>query len=85
MSLNAQLYIFRRCFGMQYLSNGKNRPILIGLKFIKMSEMGLIFQKIPGGGCPRTSIASSHACGACLIRACGPRPFDLNMINTMSL
>ena len=33
-----------------------------------MQEMVLTFQKFPGG-------AWLHACGACLLRACGARPF----------
>ena len=70
MSLKAQPYIFRRFFVMQYLSICRLRPIFISSKFIRMQEMGLIFHKFAGGACPRTPLASLHACGACLLRAC---------------
>ena len=84
MSLKAQPYIFRRFFVMQYLSICRLRPIFNSSKFIRMQEMGLIFEKFPGGACPRTSLASLHACGACLLRACGARSFAavplLNML-----
>ena len=76
MSLKAQLYIFRRFFVMQYLSICKLRPIFIRLKFIRIQEMGLIFQKFPWGACSQTHLASLHACGACLLRSCGARKFE---------
>ena len=72
MGLKAQLYIFRRFFVIQYLSICKLGPIFIGLEFIRMQE--LIFQKFPGG-MPSDPLASLHACGTCLLRACGARPF----------
>ena len=49
-------------------------PIFISLKFIRMQEMGFIFQKFTGGA-PPPPPASFHACGACLLRTCGTRPF----------
>ena len=75
MSLKAQLYVFRRLFIMQQLSICKLMPIFNSLKFIRMQEMGLIFQKVPEGAYPRTPLASPRDCGACLLRACGARPF----------
>ena len=54
MSLKAQPYIFRRFFLMQYLSIYRLRPIFISLKSSRMQEMGLIFQKFPGGACPQS-------------------------------
>ena len=66
---------FRIFFVIKYLNICKLRPIFICLKFIRMQEMGLTFQKFPGVACTRTPLAWLHACGACLLRACGARPF----------
>ena len=78
MSLKAQLYIFRRFFVMQYLSICKLRPIFIGLKFIRMQQNGLDFSKISRGSMPPDPIASLHTGGACLLLACGARPYALS-------
>ena len=75
MTLKAQLYIFRRFFVMQYLSICKLRPIFIGLKFIRMQQMGLIFQNISRGSMPPDTPGTFNDCGACLLRASGARPF----------
>ena len=74
MSLKHNI-IFSDFFVIKYLNICKLRPIFICLKFIRMQEMGLTFQKFHGGACPRNPLAWLHACSACLLRACGARPF----------
>ena len=60
---------------MQYLNICKLMPIFNDFKFIKMQEMGLIFQKKnPGGVCPRP-LRIASCCGDCLLRAYGARSF----------